>query len=84
MRVDEKLQHHLSQDLRKAFSLNDRFRFKRALFNNDDETMNNIIRQVEGMSSAEEARDFFLRKLGWDENNTDVADFLHIVCSRFA
>ena len=32
MRVDEKLQRHLSKDIRKALSINDRFRFQRELF----------------------------------------------------
>ena len=83
MSVDEKLRLHLSQDLRKAFSLNDRIRFRRSLFSDNDALMDQAIQRVEMMQSQQEVRQHFLGNLSWDENDPDVADFLHIVCSRF-
>lgn len=84
LRVDEQLQRHLSQDLRNAFSLNDRFRFKRSLFGNDEAQMEQAIDRVEKMHSEQEARDYFINTLKWDVNDPDVADFLQIVSSHFA
>lgn len=79
LRLDEKLARQYSRDLRKAFSLNDRFRFRRELFGNSDEKMNEAITAVENMDSMQEAREYFFTRLGLDSSSTDVADFMAIV-----
>lgn len=79
MRVDEKLQRTLSRDLRRAFSLNDRFRFRRELFHGNDALMDDALRRVEGMSAYAEAEHYFVNDLGWDADNPDAADFLTII-----
>lgn len=83
MRVDEKLQRTLSQDLRKAFSVNDRFRFRRELFANSDADFNDALNLIETMKSYDEAREYFLDDLGWDEEVPEVADFLNIISKHF-
>ena len=57
VRVDEKLQRTLSKNLRQAFSINDRFRFRRELFSNSDLDMNDAINMVESMRTFDEAED---------------------------
>lgn len=79
MRVDEKLQRTLSRDLRRAFSLNDRFRFRRELFHGNDALMDDALRRVEGMSAYAEAEHYFVNDLGWDADSSDAADFLTII-----
>ena len=52
-------QFSMSRDLRKAFSLNDRFRYRRELFGNSDVEMNDTLNLVETMHSYSEAEEFF-------------------------
>ena len=79
LRLDEKLARQYSRDLRKSFSLNDRVRFRRELFGNSDEKMNEAITAVENMDSMQEAREYFFTRLGLDSSSTDVTDFMAIV-----
>lgn len=79
LRLDEKLARQNSRDLRKAFSLNDRFRFRRELFGNSDERMNEALRAVESMATIDEAHDYFYNTLGLDKTSTDVADFIAVI-----
>lgn len=79
LRLDEKLARQNSRDLRKAFSLNDRFRFRRELFGNSDERMNEALRAVKSMATIDEAHDYFYNSLGLDKTSTDVADFIAVI-----
>lgn len=79
LRLDEKLARQNSRDLRKAFSLNDRFRFRRELFGNSDERMNEALRAVKSMATIDEAHDYFYNTLGLDKTSTDVADFIAVI-----
>lgn len=65
------------------FSLNDRYRFRRELFNFSDEEMDEAIEAVSSMNSMEEVEDYFFNDLCWDPENLDVRDFIAIVASRF-
>lgn len=84
IRLDEKLARQHSRDLKKAFSLNDRFRFRRELFANSDSAMNDSLELVEGMQSFDEAADLFYDSLGFDANNPDVVDFMDIIEKHFS
>ena len=79
LRLDEKLARQNSRDLRKAFSLNDRFRFRRELFGNSDERMNEALSAVKSMATIDEAHDCFYNTLGLDKTSTDVADFIAVI-----
>ena len=83
LRVDEKLQRHLSKDIRKAFSLNDRFRFQRELFAGSARAMNTAIEQIEMMNSYGNAELYFFSQLNWDRENEAVQDFMAIVRNHF-
>ena len=83
LRVDEKLQRTLSKDIRKAFSLNDRFRFQRELFAGSAGAMDTAIEHIEAMRSYGNAELYFFTQLGWDRDNEVVKDFMNIVRNHY-
>ena len=70
-------------DFRKAFSLNDRFRFRRDLFHGNEEQMNQVISDLNQIDSLEEALRFIAKNLSWDMNNETVADFIKLLEKRY-
>lgn len=84
IRLDEKLAREGSRNLRKAFSINDRFRFRRELFGNSDIEMSDTLNLVEAMTTYPEAVDYFMTDLQWDADNPEVKDFMAIIEKHFA
>ncbi len=66
-----------------AFCINDRFRFRRELFNNSDSEFNAAMDLVATMDDYEEAEDYFLGDLGWDMEKPEVMDFMAIIRNYF-
>ena len=66
-----------------AFTLNDRFRFRRELFNNSDAEYSSAMDLIAAMESYEEAEEYFLDNLGWSLENPDVKDFMDILQNYF-
>ena len=83
LRVDKKVQRKLSKDIRKAFSVNDRFRFQRELFAGSANAMNTAIEHIEIMRSYGNAELYFYSQLNWDRENEVVKDFMEIVRNHF-
>lgn len=83
LRVDEQLHRSLSKDMRKALSLNDRFRFKRELFGNSDIKLDQALDRIDAMQSFDQAQAYFIDTLGWDADNENVADFMGLVRRHF-
>lgn len=81
--LDEALQRSMSRDLRKAFSLNDRFRFRRELFGNSDVEMTEALNLVETMGSLAEAEEFFYGDKEWDRESPEVKDFMEVIKKHF-
>ena len=81
--LDEALQRNMTKDLRHAFSLNDRFRYRRELFGNSDSVMNETLNLVETMHSFDEAEDYFYNDLQWEHDSPEVADFMVIIKNHF-
>lgn len=81
--LDEALQRSMSRDLRKAFSLNDRFRYRRELFGNSDVEMNDTLNLVETMHSYSEAEEFFYGDLEWDSESPEVKNFMAVIRNHF-
>lgn len=81
--LDEKLAREQSRCLRKAFSLNDRFRFRRELFGNSDTEFADALNMLEAMGNLAEANDYFYGDLQWDPENPEVIDFMQIVTKHF-
>ncbi len=70
-------------DFRKAFSLNDRFRFRRELFGGDEEKMNKAIADLNGIRSYEDSVAYLNDRLKWNVEDEAVADFLKLLEKRF-
>ena len=70
-------------DFCKAFSLNDRFRFKKELFSGDEEQMNKTLNILNGMHSYEESIDYLSHALKWNMEDETVGDFIKLVEKRF-
>lgn len=81
--LDEKLARQRAADISKAFTLNDRFRFRRELFRNSDEEFRETLEVIGSMSSMEEAEDYFFNDLCWDESAPEVKEFMEIVAKHF-
>lgn len=82
-RIENMIAQRESRDFSKAFTINDRYRFTRELFNNDMDAFNIALRKLEKMESLSEAYDYFLNELDWDADQPDAADYLAIVASHF-
>lgn len=62
-----------------AFTLNDRFRFRRELFNNSDTQFSEAMGRIALMDSYDEAEEHFIGELGWNPENPEVVDFMEII-----
>ena len=70
-------------DIRKAISIADRFLYQRELFGNNNETMNNTLEVINGMSSYDDAYLYIKSSFCWDETDPTVENFLKTVHRRF-
>ncbi len=70
-------------DFRKAFSLNDRFRFRRELFGGDDARMNKAINDLNDLHSYEDSVTYLNNELKWNIEDEAVADFIKLLEKRF-
>lgn len=64
-------------------SLNDKFRFRRELFNFSDEEMDETLDVISNMNSGDEVDEYLFNDLCWDPENDVVKDFMSIVKARF-
>ena len=81
--IGEKMSMHRAKELRKALSLNDRFRFRRELFGNKDVEMNNTLNLIDAMNDYAEAREYLLQDLGWSYEEPVVQEFMELVERHF-
>lgn len=72
-----------SRDLRKAFTLNDKFLFRRELFGGSDSEFSDTIDLLSAMHSLDEAREYLFDDLQWDPKNEVVKDFMAIITNHF-
>ena len=63
-------------DIRKAFTINDRFRFRRELFENSEKLFADALNTIDAMRSFAEAEDYFFNTLEWDKESEEVAEFM--------
>lgn len=69
-------------DLRQAFTLADRFRFQRELFQGNGEKFNMTLSHLNNLQGAEDAMKY-IQSFGWDENNQHAKDFIRLVMRKF-
>ena len=84
IRLDELLSRRTNSDLRKAFTLNDKYRFRRELFGNSDGAMNDSLDMVAAMKSYDEATEYFYTDLGWDCQDENVKEFMSIISAHLS
>lgn len=83
VRVGDVIPHHGQCDLRRSFTLNDCFRFRRELFGNNDNEFADALNLVSAMNSLSEAEEYFYDDLGWDASNEEVKEFISIISRHF-
>ncbi|MDR0697611.1 MAG: hypothetical protein LBG28_00105 [Tannerella sp.] len=81
--VNDAMEKRKLSDLRKAFSLNDRFLYRRELFGGNEDVMNRVITALNNKTSYKESILFLEEKLHWDFTNPTVKDFIKILEIRF-
>ena len=69
---------------RPLFCLNDRFRFRRTLFNGSEEAFSDAMQHITQMDDYEEAMEYFLDEYGWDPENEEAQAFLEIIKTYFS
>ena len=84
LRVDELLTRREALDLRRAFTLNDKFRYRRELFGSNDALFADTLDALSAMTSLDEALDYLYNNLGWEPENDDVKDFVATVTNHFS
>lgn len=70
-------------DIRKAFTLNDNYKFRRQLFSNSQENYNDALSTIESKRSLYEAEEYLYGDLKWDKEDPDVKDFMVIISAYF-
>jgi hypothetical protein len=70
-------------DLKKAFSLNDSFYFRRELFYGDAAKMNKVISDLNEICTYEESIAYLNEKLNWNMEDTIVSEFMKLLEKRF-
>lgn len=76
------LERQQLSDLRKAFSLNDRFRYRKELFDGDEARMNAAIDELNRLSSHAEVLEYIHRTLESKKDNPALADFIKLLEKR--
>lgn len=71
------------KDVRRMFTINDRYRFRRELFSNNDVDFNDNLNLIQAMTSYEDAEDYFYNDLQWDAESEDVIEFMSIIYKYF-
>lgn len=82
--LNEVLEKQNLSDFRKAFSLNDRFRFRRELFGGDETRMNRAVNDLNELHSYEESVAYLHNELKWNIEDAAVADFVKLLEKRFS
>ena len=81
--LNDAIEKNKLSDLRKAFSLNDRFRYRKELFAGNEELMNKVITILNNKTSLKDSMMFLEEKLHWDFSNPIVKDFVKVLELRF-
>lgn len=81
--LEEKLARERARDIFKAFTLNDKFRFRRELFRDSQEEFDDALRVISGMSDVSEAEEYVYDDLCLDPDNEDVKAFMDVVIKHF-
>ncbi len=82
--LQKKLESRHFADLSKALSLNDRFRFRRDLFGDSPETMDQVLRDINAMQSMDEALAYLHQHYSAYSETESFADFFKLLNNHFS
>lgn len=71
------------RDIRKNLTINDKFLFKRELFNGSNEEFNDTLDLISTMHSLAEAEEYLYEDMALDPDNETVKDFIALVTNYF-
>lgn len=83
LRVGDVMTIREAKDITKAFTLNDKFRFLRGLFCDNQTEFNDTLKHLSKLESLDEAYDYLLNDLEWDVENEEVQAFIGIIANHF-
>ncbi|MDE5727292.1 MAG: hypothetical protein K2H94_04090 [Duncaniella sp.] len=81
--LDERIARERARDIKKAFTINDKFRFRRELFHDSQEEFDETLDIISGMASFGEAEEYFYDDLCWNPSDTEVMAFMESVSRHF-
>jgi hypothetical protein len=81
--LNDAIEKNKLSDLRKAFSLNDRFRYQRILFGGRQDVMDKVISDINNHHSLKESLSYLKEELRWDISDPTVNDFIKKLEIRF-
>jgi len=81
--VSEVAEKNKLDDLRKSFSINDRFRYRRELFDSNEERMYRAIANLNTKTTLKDAMQFIEDNLHWDLTSSAARDFVKVLEKRF-
>lgn len=70
-------------DFRKAFNLNDRFRFRRELFGGDENKMNQAIEAINTIETLNDALAYLELNFSWNREDEPVKEFITLLEKRY-
>ena len=79
IRVDEMLTRRGAEDLKKVFTLNDKFRFRRELFQQNDDMFRQALSELDSMPNYAAACTYVRNLFATPENTETIEDFLAII-----
>lgn len=81
----EKLQKSSIDNISTSLSINQRYMFKSALFNNDDELMNNTLDFIDNCSNKKEAMDYIFKEFPhWNIEGEEFEEFVELINKRLS
>lgn len=84
MRVEELISQKNAVDLKRAFTLNDKFRFRKSLFNHDDAAFTEALERIAEQPTFEAACEFVKKNFRWDLSDPDVEYFMSVIEPHFS
>lgn len=86
-RLGDKLKNTKLESITSAFTLNDRIRFTKNLFDNNGDTFNAAIQLLDAQKGIIEARDLvqdYASRYEWDMEDKNSVDFIELIERRYA
>lgn len=78
-----KIENPTRGDIRANLTLNDKFLFKRELFEGNERELNETLDLISSMGSLEEAEEYIFHDLAWDPDSAVVKEFHGLIYNYF-